>query len=206
MNVKSSRTAADSSLGGVSTIRVRPVTPARWPDVVDLFERRGVRGGDPVTNGCWCQYWHIRGKAYHEGFAGSNRARLEQEIAGRKLHALLAYDDGVPVGWCRLGPRESFERLAHAPSAPKIDDEEVWSVVCFYVHSGAKRKGVATALLEHALEHAASKGARILEGYAVPPGHMNIDAYTGYLPMFLAAGFEPQREGSRRTVVRRQLV
>jgi GNAT superfamily N-acetyltransferase len=205
MNVKSARTVADSSLGDVSTIRVHRVTPKRWPHVVDLFERPGTRGGQPVSSGCWCQYWHLRGKAYHEGFAGANRARLEREIASRRLHALLAYDDGVPVGWCRLGPRKSFERLAHTPTAPRIDDEEVWSVVCFYVHSAAKRKGVATALLEHAIEHAAAKGARILEGYAVPSGHMNVDAYTGYLPMYLAAGFEPKREGSRRTVVRRTL-
>jgi GNAT superfamily N-acetyltransferase len=192
MNVKSARTVADSSLGDMSAIRVHRVTPKRWPDVVDLFQRPGTRGGQPVSNGCWCQYWHLRGKAYQEGFAGTNRARLEKEIASRKLHALLAYDDGIAVGWCRLGPRESFERLAFTPTAPKIDDEEVWSVVCFYVHSAAKRKGVATAL--------------ILEAYAVPSGHMNVDAYTGYLPMYLAAGFQPKREGSRRTVVRRQLV
>jgi GNAT superfamily N-acetyltransferase len=189
----------------MSPIRVHRVTPSRWPDVVDLFERPGTRGGTPVSEGCWCQYWHVRGKAYHEGFAGTNRARLEREVARRKLHALLAYDDGVPVGWCRIGPRESFERLAHTPTAPKIDDEEVWSVVCFYVHSASKRKGVATALLERAVEHAAAKGARILEGYAVPSGHMNVDAYTGYLPMFLAAGFERKLPGSRRTVVRRTL-
>jgi len=190
----------------VRELEVHRVTPKRWDDVADLFERRGTRGGTPVTSGCWCQYWNLRGKAYHEGWHGSNRERLQAELASRTLHALLACDDGVPVGWCRLGPRESFERLAHAPSAPKSDDEEVWSVVCFYVHSAAKRKGVATALLEGALEHAAAKGARILEGYAVREGHMNIDAYTGYLPMFLEAGFEPVLEGPRRIVVRRRLL
>jgi GNAT superfamily N-acetyltransferase len=191
----------------VSSIRVHRVTPTRWPDVVDLFERRGTRGGNPVTNGCWCQYWYLRGRAYYDGFAGTNRARLEAEVADGGLHALLAYDDGVPVGWCRLGPRDTFERLAHAPSAPKIDDEEsVWSVVCFYVHSSAKRSGVATALLGHAIDHAAKKCARIIEGYAVRKGHMNIDAYTGYPPMFLGAGFEPVHEGPRRIVVRRRIV
>jgi GNAT superfamily N-acetyltransferase len=188
-----------------SPVEIHAVTPSRWPDVVDLFTRRGVRGGEPVTSGCWCQYWHLRGKAYWDGWPDANRPRLEAELASGALHALVAYVDGAPVGWCRLGPRESFERLAHAPSAAKIDDEEVWSVVCFYVHSGAKRSGVATALLEHAIAHASSQGARILEGYAVPEGHMNIDAYTGYLPMFLAAGFEPMLEGPRRTVVRRSL-
>jgi hypothetical protein len=32
---------------------------------------------------------------------------------------------------------------------------------------------------------------------------MNIDAYTGYLPMFLDAGFEVVRDAGRRLIVRR---
>ncbi len=121
------------------------------------------------------------------------------------MPGLLAYSGGIPVGWCRLGPRETFERLEHSPRLARVDDEDVWSVVCFYVHPSAKRHGVASALLEAAIAHAASHGARILEGYAVAAGHMNIDAYTGYLPMFLDAGFEPVRDAGRRTIVRRAL-
>jgi hypothetical protein len=34
---------------------------------------------------------------------------------------------------------------------------------------------------------------------------MNIDAYTGDLPMFLEAGFEPVRAAGRRTIVRLEL-
>jgi hypothetical protein len=37
------------------------------------------------------------------------------------------------------------------------------------------------------------------------PGHHVIDSFTGYLPMFLAAGFGPTRESGRRTIVRRRL-
>jgi len=88
----------------------------------------------------------------------------------------------------------------------RVDDEEVWSVVCFYVHPSAKREGVASALLEAAVAHVGERAARIIEGYAVAEGHMNIDAYTGYLPMFLEAGFEPVRSAGRRTIVRRRLV
>ncbi len=71
--------------------------------------------------------------------------------------------------------------------------------------SGREAEGVASALLESALAHSSKRGARILEGYPVAEGHMNIDAYTGYLPMFLDAGFEPVRNAGRRTIVRRLL-
>ncbi len=87
----------------------------------------------------------------------------------------------------------------------RVDDADVWSVVCFAVHPDAKRQGVASTLLEAACGHAAEHGATILEGYAARLNHPNIDAYTGYLPMFVAAGFEPVGDGGRRTIVRKRL-
>jgi len=193
-------------LWAMPEIEIHLATPDRWRDLASLFERPGPRGGNPQTNGCWCQFWHLRGKAYFEGHGSGNRARLEEEVRSGAKSGLLAYDDGVAVGWCRIGPRESFERLEHSPRLARVDDgADVWSVVCFYVHPDAKRAGVASALLDAAVEHAASRGARIVEGYPVREGHMNIDAYTGYLPMFLDADFAVIRDAGRRTFVRRRL-
>ncbi len=184
---------------------VRVATSERWDDVRELFERPGPRGGQPQTDGCWCQFWHLRGKAYWEGHGTENRARLETEIRAGAEPGLLAYMDGSPVGWCRLGPRESFERLEHSAKLARVDDQNVWSVVCFYVHPSVKRNGVASTLLDAAITRATAHCAPILEGYAVREGHMNIDAYTGYLPMFLTAGFEVVQAAGRRTIVRLDL-
>lgn len=159
----------------------------------------------PFTAGCWCQYWHVRGKAYDEGLGASHRARLETQVREGTAPALLAYADGDPVGWCRLGPRESFERLERSPKLARVDDEDVWSLVCLSVHVTARGQGVATALLEAALDHARSRDVRALEAYPVREGHHVIDSFTGYLPMFLAAGFEPVRDAGRRTIVRHRL-
>jgi GNAT superfamily N-acetyltransferase len=189
----------------VTKPNIEVVTSDRWDDVIDLFERKGPHGGNPQTNGCWCQFWHLRGNAYWDGHGAENRSRLEAEIRGGTEPGLLAYADGGPVGWCRLGPRESFERLEHSRKLARVDDQATWSVVCFYVHPSAKRKGIASALLDAAIVRATGHGAPILEGYPVPEGHMNIDAYTGYLPMFLDAGFEVARPAGRRTIVRRAL-
>lgn len=186
-------------------MEIRVATPARWGDIVSLFERTGPRGGTPIPSQCWCQYWHTRGRAYWEGSGDPNRARLEKQLRAGVAPALIAYADGAAVGWCRLGPRASFERLAHSKKLAPVDDERVWSVVCFYVHPAAKRQGVSSALLESAVELARERGAPMLEGYAARPSQPNIDSYTGYLPMFEAAGFEPVGEGGRRTIVRRRL-
>ena len=191
-------------LGGTprGRLEIRTATAARWEDVADLFTRPGPRGGTPIPSQCWCQYWVTRGGGY---WAADNDARLREQLHDGEVHALLAYRDGVPVGWCRLGPRASFERLAHSRTLQPVDDLPVWSVVCFYVRPEAKRQGVASALLDAAVELAREQGVPALEAYAARPDHPNIDSYTGYLPMFLAAGFEHVRDGGRRAVVRRRL-
>ena len=34
-------------------LTIRPLTPALWPALEDLFGKTGV------CNGCWCMYWRI---------------------------------------------------------------------------------------------------------------------------------------------------
>lgn len=183
------------------SVELRRATAALWDDVTELFTRPGPRGGTPIPSQCWCQYWHTRGGGY---WAAGHEERLRRQLEDG-AHALLAYLDDVPVGWCRLGPRDAFERLAHSRTLAPVDDLPVWSVVCFFVHPTAKRQGVASALLQGAVELAREQGAPALEGYAARPHHPNIDSYTGYLPMFRDAGFEHVRDGGRRAIVRKSL-
>jgi GNAT superfamily N-acetyltransferase len=187
------------------SIEVAPVTPDRWPDVVDLFTRKGPRGGTPITDGCWCQFWLLRGKEASDKWGAPGRRRLQQEVKRGSEPGLLAYVDGVPVGWCRIGPREMFDRLEKSATLRRVDDEPVWSVVCFYVHPTAKRMGVARALLAGAEALAAKHGARLVEAYPVGPKQINLDAYTGYQPMYTAAGYDTVRRAGRRTVVRKRV-
>ena len=146
------------------TLRVRPVTAERWPDLVDLFERRGPRGGhrNVPGYGCWCMYWRDRTLAH-----GTPKKRALGALvrAGREP-GLLAYDGTEAVGWTSVAPREEYRALFRSPQyRPRDDDEGVWSVVCFVVDRPRQRAGVAGALLDGAVEHATDRTAALLEAY-----------------------------------------
>lgn len=188
-----------------ASLEVHPVTPDRWADLVDLFERPGPRGGRQISANCWCMYWRRRGAFNEEWGEGNKRAMGEIVAAGREP-GLLAYLDGVPVGWVSVAPRSEFPRIEHSPTIRPIDEKPAWSINCFYIHRSAKRRGVARALLRAAIDFARDHGATLVEAYPVGRDVNVVDAYTGYREMFDAEGFrEVARRSSRRAIVRRAL-
>jgi ribosomal protein S18 acetylase RimI-like enzyme len=182
-----------------AALEVHPVTPDRWPAMVELFERRGPRGGHRNTPayGCWCMYWRDRSLPH-----GTPKKRAMGALvrAGREP-GLLAYDDGEPVGWISIAPREEFEALLRSPQyRPRDEDEGVWSIVCLTIDRYARRRGIARALVEAALDFAFAHGAAAVEAY---PHVSDPRDYMGSIPLYEGAGFERVRDANKRAVVRR---
>jgi GNAT superfamily N-acetyltransferase len=106
------------------------------------------------------------------------------------------------IGWCGFGPRQQMERLVRSRTIPAIDDLPVWSIVCFEVRPGYRRRGVARALLRGAIDCARSFGAPVLEAYPVDPEGARISsnfAYVGLVSMFEQAGFRRVVQTSARS-------
>jgi GNAT superfamily N-acetyltransferase len=183
------------------TVDIRPLTPERWPDLEGLFGPRGAVGG------CWCMWFRQPAREFEQNKGEANRRALRQ-ITDDRPPGLLAYVDGSAVGWCSLAPRDEFSRLERSRILKRVDDEPVWSVVCFFIHKKSRGQGVAAALLSAAASFAAARGARILEGYPVDPKGRAADpwAYTGTTSMFRAAGFdEVLRRSPGRPIMRKRL-
>jgi GNAT superfamily N-acetyltransferase len=158
----------------------------RWQDVATLL------GGDGEI-GCWCQSWRGIPSRPRGAPKPSNRERLRAEIdAGAYTPGLIAYMGTTPVGWLGFGPRQAMPRLVDSRTIPAIDDLPVWSIGCFRIRAGYRRRGVARALLDAAVDHVRSVGAPGLEAYPIDPEGTRIDTafgFVGFTPMFEAAGF-----------------
>jgi GNAT superfamily N-acetyltransferase len=105
---------------------------------------------------------------------------------------VIAYLGEEPVGWCGLGPRAAMPRLVGSRTIPQVDDAAPWSIGCFVVRPGYRRRGVARALLDGAVAYARASGAPCVEAYPIDPAGARVSAsfgYVGFTSMFEAAGF-----------------
>ncbi len=177
-----------------------PLSAERWPDFEQLFGTSGAYGG------CWCMWWLEPGRQYEQMKGEPNRLAMKARVEGGELPGILAYLDGAAVGWCAFGPREVYPRLQRSRLLKPVDDQPVWSVVCFFVARAQRRKGLTTALLLAVIEAVRQLGGRIVEGYPSlpkPGGHADPFIYTGLVPAFLRAGFvEVARPSEHRAVMR----
>ncbi len=180
----------------------RPLTPARWPDLEKLFGARGACAG------CWCMWWRL-GRAQWDRNKGERNRKLFRKVVEQGVPGILAYDGKQPIGWCAIAPRETYAALAASRTLKPVDDQPVWSVTCFFVQRGYRRKGVSVALLQAAAEFARKKKAQIVEGYPQVARSGSLpDAFvwTGLPGTFLKAGFkEVARRSATRPIMRIEL-
>src|SRR5262245_41554385 len=139
---------------------VRPLTPDLWPALESLFGKGGA------SNGCWCMYWRL-GPEYHKRPRWKNRSALRRIVRQGPPPGLLAFDGERAVGWCQLTPREDLRWLGRTRFFERVDEAPGWSVSCFYVRRGYRRRGVMSALVAAALSEARRAHAPALEAYPV---------------------------------------
>ena len=140
-------------------------------------------------------YWRLEKDKRWEDLKGAPaKRRMRQLVRAGKARGAIAFVGEEPVGWIAYGPRRDFPRLERARTLVCDDAEKVWSLPCFFIKSGWRDQGVATALLQHALRSLRRLDAKIAEGYPVnlKPGKRlpNTFAWTGTRSLFSDAGFE----------------
>ena len=184
-------------------IEVRPAA-GRWDDFASFMVPRKPGGG-----GCVCIAYRHSGLDMPSRIAYM-RALCESEPGP----GVLAYVDGEVAGWCSIAPKSTHRALVNSRTIPHVDDEDAWSVVCFVVRPGFRRRGLMHELLDGAVEHARAMGATVLEGYPVEPDGERVDQTSGYVGtvrLFEAHGFARvlrttgRRGGKPRWLVRREL-
>lgn len=187
----------------MNTYHFYPLTIERWADLEALFGPRGACAG------CWCMYWRQSRQDFEQMKGEPNRLSFKALVASGEVPGILAYDGETPVGWLSLAPREAFPTLKRSRILKPVDEQPVWSLVCFFVQKNYRRRGLTVELLRAAEQYAAAHGAHILEGYPEEPKSADAPApfiYTGVASAFRQAGFEEvARRSPTRPIMRKEI-
>lgn len=162
-----------------------PLTPERVDDFAE------VANPNRRASHCWCLSHRLRAREIDELGGGSREQALRVLATRPHPPGVIGYDDGLPVGWCSIGPRSENSRLTASALIRPLDDVPVWSIICVIVRGGHRRRGLTTPLLAGAVAYAAEAGAPAVEAYPVdPPGRMDLTmAFVGTRSMFEKVGF-----------------
>ena len=194
-------------------LRIVPANEASWEDLQAVFGTRGSAAG------CQCQRFKLARKESFGSFPVEERAfRLRTQTNCGQPDAditsgLVAYLDGVPVGWCAVEPRTEYTGLLRVFRTPwdgrhedKTDDT-IWAITCVFARAGYRHQGISYALARAAVDFARDRGARALEAYPLvtQPGEQIIvgEMLVGGYSIYAAAGMaEVSRPSLRRAVMR----
>jgi len=189
-------------------VEIRPLTAETWDALNDLFDA----GGDAKS--CSCQFWRRPINGWGREAAAQNRAALRAQAEEPLPPGLVAFRDGVAVGWVAVAPRDGYPRLTRSRTIPQLPGDDVWAISCFVVRRTARGAGVAASLLDAAVAFAREHGAGVVEGYPVDTGGARLpagSAYTGTRGMFDRSGFTEAapttsrpKPGMTRVVMRRE--
>jgi GNAT superfamily N-acetyltransferase len=193
-------------------LTIIPANRATWADLFAIF-------GPADSGRCNCQRFRTRGWFWDQATDSQRRDRLREQTNcddpdATSTTGLVAYlaDGEVPVGWVAVEPRTEYPRLMGLPTVWRgrhedKQDDGVWSVTCFVVRKGYRKRGITYALAAATVDYARENGARALEGYAMrtQPGKEITwgELHVGAVQVFADAGFtEVSSPSVRRAVMR----
>lgn len=151
-------------------------------------------------------WWRLKRSQFQQLKGEGNKRALKRIVDSGEIPGILAYARAEPIAWCSVAPREAYPVLERSRILKRVDDQPVWSIVCFFVDRKLRRKGITVKLLKAAIEYVKEQGGRIVEGYPMEPkkGQMpDAFAWTGLASAFRQAGFvEVLRRSKSRPIMR----
>jgi GNAT superfamily N-acetyltransferase len=129
------------------SLEFHEVDAARWVDFAHLFESRGG------PKSCWCMVWRAGAKTTK---GPDRKAAIQQYVCDDIPIGLLGYSEGKPVAWCSIAPRSTYRELG-GPDDAGDPREQIWSLVCFFIRRDLRGKGLASQIIEAAVQHAKTR-------------------------------------------------
>jgi GNAT superfamily N-acetyltransferase len=190
-------------------VRVEALSPQRLADYLAFFDGPAFCN-NPDWASCYCHYYHASPRLDWSALTGSeNRTAMGSRIEVGEMEGFLAYQGDTVVGWLNAQPRHklpyAFARLKIPPTEIEVPPQDVAMILCFVIHPGHRRQGLAAKLLEAAIANFRQRGFAFVEAYPFKAGDDPDTDYHGPRKLYDCLGFEVFREHENLSVMRKPL-
>lgn len=154
---------------------------------LDFFDHRAF-ANDPEWDGCYCQ--SFLGQPEWDGVSDPKpilRQASCDNISAGKMQGYLAFEGEQVVGWCAAGESKLFVQLPDA-------DEKLARVVCFVIDENYRGKGIASELLDFAIDDLTKKGFAEIEARPAAKDDTSKQNFRGAWSMYENRGFTPYQD------------
>lgn len=155
----------------------------------------------PQWQGCYCQFYLNSPEENGNSAAknGLNRENTCNRVNAGTMQGYLAFDGDRAIGWMAANAANNFVALPPTES-------NVARILCFVVDQDFQGRGVATSLLNFALQDLPKQGFAVVEAAPKASEEFSVAGYRGPLSMFKKAGFTvgPNIDGEH-VLVQREL-
>lgn len=177
-------------------LRIEKLSERNQFDFFRLFDiRQFVHQQEWKT--CFCRYYHTD-CAFEEWLnrtAEDNRLDAMRAIRDRRMSGLLAYVDHQCVGWLNVGCVLNYTRLFDQLESSLLDNKTALTI-CFVIHEDYRQKGIASALLDHAIELCRQEKYKRMIAL---PEDMEVRErnYRGFKQMYIKRGYKEHKSANR---------
>lgn len=185
---------------------LRPLTPQDGETFADYLAHLDFSHA-PYFSSCFCRYYHVAcsDEAWMERSALKNRTESVEAIQEGRMKGYLAFYGDACVGWLNANALETYDRLL-PDLAPYAQEKKTGVVICFVLHPDHRGKGLATQMLEKALDGFKAEGfAQVLGLSTLNPDVPVARQYSGRYAMFQKLGFEDLGPVGGRQLMRKIL-
>ncbi len=179
---------------------IRPLSEANQEGFLCFMAAKAFET-NPNWAGCYCQFYLDNAQDIEgvELTAERNREKACERIATGTMRGYLAFAGNEVVGWVAANKANNFTQL------PPTSDETA-RILCFVIEPEHQGKGVATALLNFAIDDLSAQGFKSIEAAPQMDDGFSSSGYRGKLSMFVKAGFEQGPSiDDKHVLVHRQL-
>jgi GNAT superfamily N-acetyltransferase len=195
-------------------ITIKPLTPELNRAYLDFFDNRAFTDDNPMGP-CYCnaaimstdELEKMIGE-FGDDCKGTLRRYAVKQLAEEKIFGYMAFDGGVPIGWCNAGDIKRYPVSRHQAIPDFARDnacENTFSIICFAIAPEYRKKGVATALLGYIISDAISRGFTTVEGYVNKKYAGKYWDFTGPARLYEKFGFIEAASQGDQAVMRKIL-